>query len=120
MKMKKRGILIALCSSFIFSTVCYCQAQSSFPAQDVIVDSFKIILTNVELSVTFQTKPLPIKDIQQFDNYLKNNHQDLSQSQIFLESPDDTKYERMKALLDILKKYKNTKLRSFSWNRRAK
>ncbi len=118
--MKKMGILVAICTSIIFPTVSYCQEQSSFPAQNVIVDSFKIILTNDELSISFQTKPLPIKDIEQFDTYLKNNHQDLSQSQIFLESPADIKYERMKALLDILKKYKITKLRSFSWNRRAK
>jgi biopolymer transport protein ExbD len=120
MRTKKRGILAALSTSLIISTVSYSQEKSSFPAQNVIVDSFKIILTSDELSITFQNKPLPIKDIEQFDNYLKNNHQDLSQSQIFLESPEDIKYERMKRLMDILKTYKNTKVRSLSFNRRGK
>jgi hypothetical protein len=105
--MKNNRILITCFASLIFTTTGYGQQlkYNMLQKDNPIVDSFRVVLTNESLSITFQNNPLQISDLQQFDTYLKNNHPSLSQSQIFLESFTDTKYERKKGLMDILNRY---------------
>ena len=102
--------------SVLISTVTFSQEiKSNSNSQNSIIDSFRIMITDDSLSIVLQNKYLPLKDIQQFDTYLKNNHPDLSQSFVFIQSPIETKYERKKELLFILSKYHNQESKGINY-----
>ena len=122
-KMESIKYVLTLFVVIICSTITYSQKIDSLKtngSQKVVVNpdnKFNITLTNDSLLVTFKNNQLPISNIQELDDYLKNNLQNINQTKVILNNTIDTKYERLKSVMDILKKYKVTNFTHFVSNK---
>src|SRR5215204_2107603 len=112
MKTFKFGVLLMYL--ICFSSYLYAQSSNtkSTLSETAANDEIKIDLTDSSLSATFQNKNLPVSNIAQLDNYLKNNP-DLAIHKAFIITKDKVDSERSRSLSVVLGKNKIQSVRSF-------